>query len=234
MSYVLVWLLSVLPIPSKPAATISGPTEVKVGVTVDFVVEVEAADELKGAKFRLYPKGKASYWRVLAEWGSDKPVPIFQSFEPGDYTITLSYWNGEEVVQSDHDFKVVGEEPGPDPDPDPDPDPEPTPATKIWVLWIYESDDVDDKPWVANITTSQKIRALGSSTVDLDFADDDGKNEEDKPDPRMKEWIDLIKEKGLELPQVIFVNEKGQLVHRQAWPQTVDACVELVKKHMPK
>jgi len=125
-------------------------------------------------------------------------------------------------------FQFMGPSPGPGPEPPPPPPPV---VEELYVLFLYESDDVDDDRWLANILTSQKIRRLESDKVELLYADDDEKDE--KGDPTHKPWIDHAEEKGWKWPHIIMADQDGNLVHHGEVPRTVDATVELIGRYVP-
>ncbi len=227
------------PAPPSPVvkATIDGPVEVEVGRTVDFAITGADADQLEGAKIILFPEGRTTYWRIFSEWGTGKPVPVFQSSEPGFYMILLAYYDGLAVQMEKHEFRVVGEGPGPEPDPNPDPVPPPPPPVveNLWVLFLYESSKVDDagNEQVANITTSQRIRRLGSGKVDIDFLDKDVRDEDGGVPAALKPWLAYVEQEDIDLPAVLFIDKDGGLMAARDWGDTVDENVELIREYLP-
>ncbi len=124
--------------------------------------------------------------------------------------------------------------PGPGPEPHPNPKPDPPPVIeKLYVLFLYESDDVDDDRWLANILTSQKIRRMASSKLVLKFADDDEKDERGNVPPSTKPWIEHARQQNWKLPHVIMADQDGNLVHHGMVPRTVDEVVELIGRYGP-
>lgn len=212
-------------------AEVVGPTEVPVGKVAEFGVEGIGLDELKGSELALFPEGVADYWRVLADLETGEYVPVFQSNEPGEFVVLLAYWNGTEVELAKHDFVVVGE---PNPNPEPNPDPEPPPDTDVWILFLYESDTVDDPghEQMANVISSQRIRDLESDEVDIDFVDKDTTDETGEISEDILSWLEFVEGNGIELPIVVFVysDESYKVV---SWPVTVDDAVEMIERRLP-
>ena len=132
-------------------------------------------------------------------------------------------------------FQFAAPSPGPEPGPDPVPPPPPPPVvTKLWVLFVYESDDIDDQyPWMANIVNTQKIRRLASDTLVLKYADDDEKDEKGDTPPSTKPWIEEAKRKKWEYPHIIMADQDGNLVHHGVVPRTVDETAALIKELAP-
>jgi len=127
-------------------------------------------------------------------------------------------------------FQFAGPEPPPPPPPTPPP---PPPVEELFVLFLHESNDVDDDPWMANILTSQKIRRLESDDVVLLFADDDEKDERGDTPPDTKPWIDHAKSEKWKLPHIIMADQDGRLVHHANVPRTVGEVVELIGRFAP-
>jgi len=135
-----------------------------------------------------------------------------------------------EVAVAGHRLRVG--EPGPDPEPDPEPDPDPRPRAAS-VLLLFESDNVDDLPWLANITTTQKLRQLNSKDFRVWVADKDEKSETGDRPALLRAWVEYVEKKNLELPQLFFLAKDQTLVHNQPPLKTVDETVRLVKEYMP-
>ena len=123
-------------------------------------------------------------------------------------------------------------EPGPGPEPEPEPEPKPV-VEKLWVVFLYESDDIDDDAWFGNIRNSQKIRRLASDTLVLKFADLDEKDQDNQPSPSVKPWIEHVKKEGLKLPHILLIDQDGNLVHNTPCPRSVDDTVGRIKGYAP-
>ena len=121
----------------------------------------------------------------------------------------------------------------PEPNPVPPPPPPPPPVTALQVVFLYESEQVDDLPWLANILTSQKIRKLESADVDLVFADKDELDEKGETPAVIWPWVDMVAKENLSLPRLFFVDQDGELVAHESSPQEVDAVVALIQEYLP-
>ena len=179
---------------------------------------------------------------VLLELFSEngEPVTIFWSFTPGIriFRVVVAV-NGEKVPIQEaayHQMQYGGQnpDPGPDPKPNPDPEPDPLPVSKLTALYLYESEDIDDKyPWLANIIATQKIRKIQNEDFYVIFADVNEMDQDGSVHPSVKPWVDFARSENLKMPQVFLVNQKGDLVKNQVVPQEVDANVTLIKEYLP-
>lgn len=133
----------------------------------------------------------------------------------------------------------------PEPNPVPPPPPPPPPVTALQVVFLYESDQVDDLPWLANVLLSQKIRRLESEDVDLVFADKGEKDQDGDTPAVIKRWVKMLDAprfvvkdgevvaEPLSLPRLFFVNQDRDLIAHEPSPQEVDAVVALIQEYLP-
>jgi len=118
---------------------------------------------------------------------------------------------------------VVGEDAGPDPPPPP------PPADELWGLLIYEAHDLDDDPEFAKIRVSTRLRAIDKFT--LQPYDKDATNEDGETPADLKPWLKLITDNNWALPQMLLVNEAGDLVAHKT-PESVDGAIAFVEEHL--
>ncbi len=186
--------------------------------TVQTAASIYVWDE--PATFRAIELDNGRVLHIWAPPGRHKLRCLLLTVDWDKHTITNARVTAEFVVGMDI--------------PPPPPPPPPPPYAKLWGMFLYESDTLDDEPWQANIIASQKIRQLQSAKLNLDWVDVDVKDEANLPSPDLKPWIAEIVKRKVPLPQVLLVSEKGELIHVQAWPRTVDEVVKLLQQYMPK
>jgi len=151
---------------------------------------------------------------------------------PGRYYIVIGYTtaNGEHLVKS---ATVLIE--GDGPVPPPPPPPPPPPLSKLWVVFVYESNDVDDKyPWLGNIISSQKIRKLKSDNVSLLYVDKDELDEKDDVPVNTRAWIKYASDNDLVLPVMFLANQDGKIISSEIPPKTVDETLSKIQQYIPK
>ena len=239
---------------------LEGPAEpVKPGQYVQIYVRGLAEADLPKARATCTPM-EGVFFLSAQTWGG-QPFLLFSAQQPGKYTIavTLNGWryswqaavveaeaariDAEDLVAirqlntqlaNKYAYEigqllvdVQGE--GPDPDPDPDP----VPVENLYVFFVYETADIDEQPWLANLITSQKIRRLASNKVRIVFVDKDEKDEEGNTPAFTRKWIEYVAKQGLSLPRLFFVDQEGALVHHQEPPKTVGEAVTLIERYRP-
>jgi hypothetical protein len=242
MTRLAIFIIAAVLCTAAPAAdlTVIAPDEAAAKTPV--LVRVEKADTIEFAKLIVHPDPVD--WALLrVETTTGERAYLFWSAKPGDYLFVCVGYDpaGRELHVLKHPLRYgtpnpnPGPEPGPEPDPEPEPEPEPDPGpvSSLWAIFVYESDEVDDQPWLANILTSQFIRQLGNANTRLLFADKDEKDESGQPPERTRTWTQLAASDKRPLPWLYLVNQEGQIVAQQAVPHTVAEVVALIQRYAP-
>lgn len=113
-----------------------------------------------------------------------------------------------------------------------EPDPVP-PAKELLVVYLYESDQGDEKPWQTDIIGSAKIGRLASEKVRIIFVDKDQIDETDQPPAIARAWIEMAARDGLALPYVFLIDQDARLIAGWPSPEAVDEVVTLIQEHVP-
>jgi len=152
---------------------------------------------------------------------------------PGRYYVVVGYTTQEGVHSAvAATVKISGV--GPEPGPEPVPPPPPPPLKKLVVVFVYESNDVDDQyPWLANILVTQKIRKLASDKVRLYYADKDEVDEEGNLPANTKAWLEYAVKNNLTLPVMFLANQDGRIISEESPPRTVDEAVAKIRQYIP-
>jgi hypothetical protein len=159
---------------------------------------------------------------------SGNPVLMFWSPKPGRCAVIADVNIPGAFALLVHEFSVGS---GPVPPPPPPP---PPPAEEVSCLFLYESADVDEAPYLGNITTSQLVRRLGSSKFHLLFADKNELDEADRTTPAVKTWVAYAAKHKLGLPRWFIVNERtGDLIATAESPRSVPETVKLLRRYAP-
>jgi len=150
---------------------------------------------------------------------------LFWADSPGVYRANAIVvdWTAQLLIPLTFTIKVEGEN-GPDPPPPP-----PPPSDELWGLLIYESHDLDDDPDFAKVVVSTRLRAIDKFT--LCPYDKDVKNEDGETPSDLKPWINLIADNRWPLPQMMLVNEAGDLVAHKPVAD-VDDAIAFVKGNL--
>lgn len=136
-----------------------------------------------------------------------------------------------------HHQVIVGSgQPEPSPGPEPNPQPLPNPVEYLFGMVFFQSEEVDDMENAAEVSQvllGLRLRSLDENfqwmPTDIDKVNADGEVPED-----VKPWLDLIKDKELEMPHLFLVDQDGKLITNQVLPETVDEVIVLIRKVMPE
>jgi len=224
-------LLFCLPPLSAWPAEIKGPSQVPAGTPAIFRMTEIPPEHLDSFNWKVFAAPKDALILDLAD-RSGNPVLMFWSRTPAKCAVIADVNIPGHFELLVHEFSVGS--PGPEPEPKPEPKPEPEPAEEVSCLLLYESEDVDELAYLANITTSQIVRKLASDRLHLLFADPDELDETDATSAAVKTWVAYAAEKKLGLPRWFVINERtGALIATAAAPRTVADTVKLIRRYAP-
>jgi hypothetical protein len=213
------------------AAEIKGPSKVALGMPAIFTMVGIPAEHAQAFNWQVFAAPADALVLDLADRAGN-PVLMFWSPTAARCAVIADVNVPGQFELLLHEFTVGG--PSPKPDPGPGPKPDPAPAEEVSCLLLYESEDVDDLPYLGNITTSQTIRRLDSPKCHLLFADKDELNERDEHTPAVKTWVEYAARHKLGLPRWFIVDEKsGALVATAAAPRTVAETVDFLRRYAP-
>ena len=120
------------------------------------------------------------------------------------------------------------------PTPTPTPDPKPEPSDDLWIFFVYQSEENDEKPWQANVVNSQEIRRLRSGNVHMKWCDYDERDEHGNVPEVSRSWIRYCEESNLPLPQIFFTDSNSKILGVQPLPKTVQETKELIESYIGK
>lgn len=113
--------------------------------------------------------------------------------------------------------------------PDPPPPPPPPPSESLTGLLVYEAEDLDDNPQFAKVLVSTRLRMIDKFAV-RPF-DVNVKNERGETPTTLQPWLKIITDNNWQLPQLLLVNEAGDLVAHKT-PDSVDDAITFVTENL--
>jgi hypothetical protein len=193
-------------------------------------------DEYEPTLFIAWPRQSVTAF-VAKAWIGDQYFVWFQARQPGDYLLLVGATKGGVFDYAESVLTVGGDpnpnpNPGPDPKPNPNPDP-PTPTEPVWGVIYIEEGGARTADQAVVLTSIGVKSFLERNGLKWRLLDKDSKLPDGSPDPGFEDYKKEAEDRGLSLPVVFVVSDRGKILRAKPLPNAPNDVIQLVQEVMP-